>query len=238
MTKGITKHPNGGGVAVGARLDVRAMMSHYLAPFKATEAWKPALAIAEQHKWGIDRDVHGELYALRANESYPGQKAAAVSDAMAIFEAARPVSAIAEAADAVLETMKPPSEPELRLLIGTMLDGFRAKPTEGAAVYIDAMVWMLSEPESGQPFCAPAIAAAIRQAWASQTFPPSVHEFLKLCSNQQERIEAVHQELEWLCGAASDAVEVLLELAPEKLPKRSNLPDWSDEEYDEIFGPE
>jgi hypothetical protein len=231
----ITNRSSGGAVGTAGRLDVRAMMRHYLVPFKAIEPWKHALAVAEQCKWGIDRDVHGEMYALRAKESYPGQKARAVKDALAIREATCPISTVREAAAAVFETIQPPSEDELRLLIGTMLDGFRAKPTESAAVYIDAMVFMLLEPESGEPFCAPAIAAAIRAAWASQTFPPSVHEFLALCVKQQARIENVQRELSWLCNAAQDANDVLRKLAPETLPKPR---EWSEAEWDDCFGPE
>jgi hypothetical protein len=121
---------------------------------------------------------------------------------------------------------------KLRLLLGTMLDGFRAKPTEGAPIYVDAMVWTLLEPESGQPFCAPSVVAGIREAWATKTFPPSVHEFLELCRKHQQRIEFIQHRLEWICNAGHAAIEVLWKLAPEKLPK---LREWSDEELDEVF---
>jgi hypothetical protein len=66
-------------------------------------------------------------------------------------------------------------------------------------------------------------------------FPPSVHEFLTLCEKQQARIENVHRELSWLCSAAMDAVDILAELAPDKLPK---VREMTKEEVDDIFGPE
>jgi hypothetical protein len=125
------------------------MLSGHLAPFKAIELWRHALAMVEQHKWGIARDCNGDMYALRKREGFPGEKASAVADALAIRQACSPLLTLLEAADAVAETIKPPPEDELRLMIGAMLSAFRAKPNEGAPIYIDTLIWLLQEPEPG-----------------------------------------------------------------------------------------
>jgi hypothetical protein len=85
-----------------------------------------------------------------------------------------------------------PPEATVRFLLGVMLDGFRAKPTEGAPIFVDAVVYMLENlaPDSGEALYnvpkfipAPAIAAAVREAWLKFTFPPSIHEFSELCQH-------------------------------------------------------
>jgi hypothetical protein len=100
-----------------------------------------------------------------------------------------------------------------------MLSVLRGKPTEGAELYVDALVWAVMEPDAGSPYCAPAIAAAAKEIWTTKTFPPSVPEFVESAKKHQRRIETVLAQLVFISESASSAHEVLEKLAPEKLPK-------------------
>jgi hypothetical protein len=210
------------------------MMRHYLASFKAAEPWRETLAEIDRHEGGIQRDCNGGLCALH-EWNKPKEKQWAIADALAVRKAIGPLGPVWEAADALDEAMAPAPEEIIRAILGVMLSILRAKPTEGAEIYVDALVLELTEPETGAPICAPAIAAAARETWNTQTFAPSVHEFMGRARKQQQRIEIVRWQLRWILNASYGAYEVLEKLAPEKLPK---LREWSDEELDEIFGPE
>lgn len=230
MSNDITNHGGGGAVGTAGRLDVRAMMGHYLAPYKTADRWRDTLATIDRHMFGIQRDSNGGLIALHDRWT-PKQKQWAIDSALAIRNAVGPLQPVFDAADALDEALAPPPEEIIRAILGTMLSILRSKPTEGAALYIDALVWELIEPERGKPICAPAIAAAARETWNTQTFAPSVHEFLGRARKHQQRIETVRCQVTSIWKAKCDAIEVLRKLAPEKLPKLSDEGfDWDDDE--------
>jgi aminoglycoside phosphotransferase (APT) family kinase protein len=91
------------------------------------------------------------------------------------------------------------------------------------ATYIDAMVMELMEPETGEPFCGPAIAAAAKELWTTQTFRPSIPEFVEPVRKHQARLESDLAQLGFIFDAEDSAYEVLKKLAPEKLPKPRQL---------------
>lgn len=219
MSNDVTERGAGGAVN---RIDVRQSMSRFLAPFQAADPWREALATIERHRSGIDCRPDGRLYALDEVEYIPGQlaqkRARAIGAAVAIRAAVRSLEAVFRAIDELEDAMAPAPEEMVRGILGVMLSILRSKPGDGAALYMDALVWELAEPLSGSPVCAPAIAAAARETWTTATFAPSVHEFMALARKHQDRIEMVRQQLLWIPEAYIRASNVLSKLAPEKLP--------------------
>jgi hypothetical protein len=229
MSSNVTTH-HGGAVGAAGHFDVRAMMRHYLAPFKAAEPWRDMIETIGRSGFATQR-CDGELIALSPVWNTPEKKRLAIKDALAIRQAvAGHLDAVWEAAEALDEAMEPPPEEIIRAILGAMLSVLRGKPNEGAELYIDALVWALTEPDSGEPFCAPAIAAAAKEIWTTKTFPPSVPEFMAPAKKHQMRIEAVWEELDFISVAYRSAREVLATLAPEKLPKPRELTPEEEEE--------
>jgi hypothetical protein len=56
--------------------------------------------------------------------------------------------------------MLAPDEEDVRQILGAMMMAFHAQPTQTSGFFIDTLVMELREPEAGQPFSLPAIAAA------------------------------------------------------------------------------
>ena len=72
----------------------------------------------------------------------------------------------------------------------------------------------VTEPDVGDPFCLPAIAAATRELWRTLSSPPSIVDFLPCVKKHQKRIEAVFKELDDILDAA-DWADDLLDYDPE-----------------------
>jgi hypothetical protein len=142
---------NGGGPVgpTGGHFDVREMMKRYLAPFKTAEPFRETLDTINRHEVGIQH-VGGCLIALHEGRT-PEEKQRAIADALAIREAVD-IIGLWGAQDELDDAMAMPPEETVRAIIGVMLSVLRAKPTEGAAIYVDAMVWELMEQETG-PIC-------------------------------------------------------------------------------------
>jgi hypothetical protein len=217
---------SGGAVGFAGRLDIRVMLRSYLPYFKAAEPWSEALDHALRV---IDRE--GQVV-----EMFPWKRPAkpeeAISKALAIRAAIGPREILAEAQNTLEDALEPPREEIIRAILIGMLKAMRSKPTEGADIYIDTLVFELAEPETDDPISAPAIVAAARETWNTQTFAPSVHEFMPVARKHQKRINAVLKQLDWLAVTYQRATEVLRELAPEKLPKRP--PPSEDEDWDDF----
>jgi hypothetical protein len=201
-----------GGGAVGpvGRLDVRDLMRQYLPAFKAVEPWRDRVFIPCSTKDGEITEVH----PWKA----PDNAEKAVTEAIAIREAIGSYDAVWEVSWEMYDLMQPPPEDIVRAMLIVMLSVLKSKPTEGADIYIDAMVFELTEPETGNPICAPAIAAAVRETWNEQTFAPSVHELMARARKHQKRIEMIDAQLSWLIETYNSARDVLQKYAPEKLP--------------------
>jgi 1,6-anhydro-N-acetylmuramate kinase len=83
----------------------------------------------------------------------------------------------------ILAALQAPfDEPATTLLVGVMLDAMPAKPGEGAAVYLDAMMFTLEElrldDEGEIRVPTAAIAAAVQDVWKDKTFKPAISEFV------------------------------------------------------------
>jgi hypothetical protein len=166
------------------RIDVKAIMTSHLQPYAIARRFEEKLQLAKEYGTKYGRDANGQLYALREDWRETAIEAHLFAEDI---RAALPTHAEIKAAYAdLLATLQASfDEANGRLLLGLMLDGFRAKPGETAPVYLDALAFSLEEfqlPNRDDDLSVPvaAIANAVRTAWATQTFPPSVHEFLGL----------------------------------------------------------
>jgi hypothetical protein len=125
---------------------------------------------------------------------------------------------------AVLET--PASEKERRLLVGMCLDGFRAKPTDGSPVLVEAIVYSLAEgvemPDGSLvPVSATVLADAVRQAWRTCVFPPGIKELLELCRERRDKFKVASSCARQLRAARVEIDAILADpelMPPEKLP--------------------
>jgi hypothetical protein len=208
--------PPSGAIAAAVHVDIRAAFGQYLAAFKAAEPFRDILQTIKRHPFATQCDVNGGLIALHSANK-PDEQKIAIRDAIAIREALRGGSLARswEAKEALDELMQPPAEEIIRAMLAAMLKIMRAKPGEGGPVYIDGLVWEIMEPE----FSGPAIAAACRETWQTQTFAPAPCELIPRIKQHQERVELARAELTWITNAWLAATEVLDTLAQEKLLK-------------------
>jgi hypothetical protein len=183
-------------VSQAPRIDVRGLLSHHLAPYKIARPFDHAAKVVEQHRTLCGRNARDELMALKNH--FPGQRKAAKRAAREIRPLLPAAAVIYRAESALLEAIDTPAdEPTTRILIGCMLDAFRQEPGDGAAVYVEALVWSVidggtSDDNSGNDagvISAAVLASAVQTAWRTQTFPPSIHEFLTLCRKRRRAIE-------------------------------------------------
>jgi hypothetical protein len=95
-----------------------------------------------------------------------------------------------DAMDALGAVFVEADEPNIRVLIGIMLDGLPSAKTLPSAGYIDALTFMLANPDSDDDepasgFSALAVAATIVEVWRTKTFVPAPAEFLTLAAKKQ-----------------------------------------------------
>jgi hypothetical protein len=165
------------------RIDVRAILTLHLQPFEIARKLEDELQLVRDYGLQYGRDVCGELHCLKDGWRENAVEAHFNAD---YLRSELPAHTEIKAAYAgLLATLRAGfDEPNVRLLIGLMLDGFRIKPSETAPVYVDALAFTLEEAtlphyeDLSVPVAA--IADAIRRAWATQTFPPSIFEFMEL----------------------------------------------------------
>jgi hypothetical protein len=220
MTGAIVAKAPGSATGVGRqRLDVKKLMTHHLAPFEIWQQWRDAFELAQGRAAILGRNARGELYALREPESRPGQRAQAYDVALEVQYQLPRLDEVRKVIGGLSEIMRTaPDEPTVRLLLGTMLDGFRVKPAEGAPVYLDALVWVLEglEPGEGELYArvpthvpAAAIAASTKEAWVAQTFPPSIHEFVVLVRKHRRRLTDLLARVRFLERTHADCAEII-----------------------------
>ena len=101
--------------------DARAMMRHYLAPFKASEPWRETISVVERCSLATQRNLRGELIALSPTVSEK-MSADAIGAAYHIQEAvADHLPAVAKAVTALEESLAAPPEQIVRLILIEML---------------------------------------------------------------------------------------------------------------------
>jgi hypothetical protein len=179
----------------GGRLDIRAMVRHYLAPFTAA---KPFADIIETVR------ANSSAAIRRCRNRRPGA-AIAINRAVANY-----ATALEQAIDQLSIALLAPDEENIRGIVGAMMLAFpNATPTETAGYFVDALVLELKEPGSDDPFCLPAIAAAAREMWTTLPAPPSIAQFIVSVRKHQQRIEAVMHQLCDVLEAADWAEDMI-----------------------------
>jgi hypothetical protein len=103
-----------------------------------------------------------------------------------------------------------PPENAARQIVATMLDGFKQKPSEGAAIFLDAMIYILGD------MPAAAIAAATREVWETEDWAPSIHAFVDLCKKHRSTLSSVRRDVDLILKKRKDLGEImaLIELDP------------------------
>jgi hypothetical protein len=180
------------------RLDIRAMMRHYAAPYALAEPFADLIKV-------LKLNYSPEICRCR-NRRRPA--------AIAIHKAvAGRIDAVSHARDRLSVVKLAPDEEDVRALIGAMMMAFHAQPTQTSGFFIDTLVMELREPEVDQPFSLPAIAAAAREMWQTLSSPPSISQFLPSVRKHQTRLEAVFKQLSDVLEAAAWAED---HVKPEK----------------------
>lgn len=180
------------------RFNVRALMQHYLAPYAAAQ---PFADVTETVKRNSTPEVR------RCKNRRPGA-------AIAILKAvAGRIDAVSEARDRLSVARLAPDEENIRQILGAMFAAFHAQPTTTSEYFVDALVMELMEPEAGDPFSLPAVAAAARECWSTLPSPPSIAEFLVAARKHQQRLDVVFKELGDVLEAAFWAEDTI---KPEK----------------------
>jgi hypothetical protein len=194
MNQIVPFHGNAVALATGGRLNVAAMVKHYLAPF---ESAVPFEAVIE---------------AVKRN-STPGRrrKNEAPSAAIAIRKvvSTHVKASIRKAQHYLGIAMLAPDEADVRQIIGVMFGAFHAEPTPASEFFVDMLVMELMQPVVGDRFCLPAIAAAARECWQTLASPPAISEFLALARKRQARLDAVFKQLGDVLEASSWADDLI-----------------------------
>ena len=200
---------HGTAVATAGRLDIRAMVKHFMQPYSAAEPFADLIEV-------LKHNYTPEIRRCR-NRRRPA--------AIAIHKAvAGRIDAVSDARDRLSVVRLAPDEEDVRQILGAMMLVFHAQPTPTSAFFIDTLVMELQEPEDGQPFCSPAIAAAARELWQTLPSPPSIAEFLLSVKKHQKRIEAVFKQLGYILEAADWAEDQI----------GSKKPVWDEDDRDFI----
>jgi hypothetical protein len=171
---------HGVSLATAGRLDVRAMVKHFAQPFEATGPFLDLIEVLKRN------------YTLEIRRCRNRRRPAAVAIHKAV---AGRIDAVSDARDRLSVIKLAPDEPDVRALIGAMMMTFPAPPTEISSFFVDALVMELREPDAGDPFSLPAIAAAAREMWQTLPSPPSISQFLASVKKHQGRLEVVFHQL-------------------------------------------
>jgi hypothetical protein len=196
------------------RLDVKKLVQHNLAPFAIRKEFSAAIAAAEAVKARYARNAAGELTALypdwRPHWKRFREEAIRLCELLPDLDK---TEGALDVLDKALNTV--PEKSTVRLLLGTMLDGFPSKPGEGAPVYIDLLELMLEESDTTEPnpklprfVTAPVIAAAARDALLNLTFLPSIHEFIELCYKNWRRLVRIQEDVLMVETVHYNAIEL------------------------------
>ncbi|HEY6734353.1 MAG TPA: hypothetical protein VI256_11250 [Roseiarcus sp.] len=197
MNQIVPFHGNAVALAAGGRLNVAAMVKHYLAPFES------AVPFADL----IERVKRNSAPRRRGKNEAP-------SAAIAIRRAtANHVQAIRKAQHYLGIAMRPPNEADVRQILGVMFGAFHAEPTATSELLVDVLVMELMADDLDRPFALPAIMAAARDMWSTLSTPPNIAEFLVAARKHQQRLDGVFKELGDTLGAICWADDII---APER----------------------
>jgi hypothetical protein len=158
----------------GVRRDlVRSIMAPYAGPmrklrkFRQFDEWLPVFDLQTENP-----EVHHRAIAAERWQFIPDFRE------------------LLDAIDAFGAAFNETDEPNIRVLVGLMLDGLPSAKTLPSAGYTDALVFLLSdldgdEDEPIECFSALVIAAAAVEVWKTATFAPSPAEFLAIAKRKR-----------------------------------------------------
>jgi hypothetical protein len=199
--------------ALGARRDlVRSIMAPYAEPLRKLrkirqfEEWLPVFDLQTENP-----DDHHRAIAAERWQFIPDFRE--VLDAVDAFRAA----------------FNETDEPNIRVLVGLMLDGLPSAKTLPSAGYTDALVFLLSdldgdEDEPIECFSALVIAAAAVEVWRTVTFAPSPAEFLAIAKKKRREFHRAYTVANRLYDLRDQAEAVLLHFGDIK-PRPGNEDD-------------
>jgi hypothetical protein len=193
----IIKPPTGGTPVQGRRLDVKALMDHHLAAlnkFALAASRTTAIIRTSAFEFLAQRNVNGELYYLTTLKAGGAEAERIRKNALAIWPRLPPTERLIKALDVTTAALNEPvDEPTIRLMIGVMLDGLRVKIDDRSAISVEALRYMIDEEDI--VISATVMAAAVRHAWRTVTFPPSITEFLQFCRERRTAVWVLHNDI-------------------------------------------
>jgi hypothetical protein len=192
------------------RLDVQAAMRTFLAPFGAEARWSTGFALAKKH----DKLVGDNAFAFFDDlKSKSVEEIEAARAALIEFTRAVPVDAIEKSTEAAGDKY---DESSVRLLIGMMCSGTRAKPGEEGAGYVDALVYTLATNKNSDcgfvipcPLGPAVVAATVRDVWLEEEHRPSIKRFMEIARKHARTLRNTFSKLSDLRSAAGFAVDAL-----------------------------
>jgi hypothetical protein len=194
--------------ASGARRDfVRSIMAPYAEPmrklrkFRQFHEWLPVVDLQTENPEDNHRAIAAERWKF-------------IPDFRELLDAMDAFGAVFNETD----------EPNIRVLVGLMLDGLPSAKTLPSAGYTDALVFLLSDLDSDEDqspiecFSALVIAAAAVEIWRTATFAPSPAEFLAIAKKKRREFHRAHTVANRLYDLRSQAELVLLTFGDIKPP--------------------
>jgi hypothetical protein len=165
--------------AAAGRPDIRAMVKHFMQPYGAAQPFANIVEIVRRNSTPSRRGKNeGRSAAIEIRKAVAGH-----------------LDAVVKARDHLSVVRLAPDESDVRGIIGAMMMVFHAPATETSSFFVDVLVLELREPEVGDPFSLPAVAAAARECWSTLPAPPSIAEFLVAARKHQQRLDDVFRQL-------------------------------------------
>ena len=193
--------------AKASRVNVGVLMDRCLAPFKIVHRFEAEFALMKKHSRYADDSF--AFFDSSLKTKTPEQIAAARAALVEIIGGIDEKAAY-EGFSELLEANKNTDERLIRGLIGVMLDVLAGKEAETNATYIDTMVWMISgERYDRYQVPAAAVAAAVRDIIASETFRPPISDFIKRVKTHHRTLCKNWHDMSYLRMAPGHAEECL-----------------------------
>jgi hypothetical protein len=120
-------------LATAGRPDIRAMMQHFTAPYRAAVPFQDLIQTVQ-------------LNSTPARRSSNQRPSAAIAIRNAV---AGHIDEVVRARDRLSVAMLAPDEEDVRAVIAAMMMVFPAPPTETSSFFVDALVMELREPDVG-----------------------------------------------------------------------------------------
>jgi hypothetical protein len=178
--------------ATGGRPNIRALIKHFTQPYGEAEPFHELIQTVKRN-------------STPRRRSKCEARSAAISIRKAV---AGRIQAVTDARDRLSVVLLAPEEDTVRSLLAAMMMVFPTPPTEASGYMVDAMVLEIREPDDGEAYSLPAIAAAARELWQTLPSPPSIAQLLTCVKKHQRRLDEVFQQLCDILEAADWADDI------------------------------